>query len=152
MAQRFGVTWQFFREMSVLALVLAAFVAASSMIALWLSDASLLATLGFSSLLGTLVLLVVAAVFALISGFSVHVTELSVQQLLWGRFVMSEYPLSDFVEANEERGVLRFTNRRQLRLAGMHQDEIARLADCITVKQSVVATRPNKSLERTRAK
>ena len=150
MATRFGVTRQFFREMAVLALALAAATSASSMIALWLSDSDLMTALGFSLLLGTLVVSVVAAASAVISGFSVQVSERSVQQLLWGRFVISEYPLADFVDANEERGVLHFSNRQRLRLAGMHQGEITRLAEHIRVQQKAASTRPNTSLERTR--
>ena len=149
MVPRFGVTRQFFHEMAVLALALAAVMATFSMIALWLGDAGLMTALGFSLLLGIFVVSVVAAAFALVSAFSIHVTERSVQQRLWSRFVMSEYPLVDFVDANAEQGVLHFLSRRRLRLVGMHRDEIIRLAEYIRARQIDVATRPNTSFQRT---
>ena len=118
-------------------------VAAFSMIALWLGDAGLMTALRFSLLLGIFVVSVVAAASAVVSAFSICVTERSVQQRLWGRFVMSEYPLADFVDANEERGVLHFSNRRRIRLAGMHHDEITRLAEYIRMRQKDVGASPD---------
>ena len=149
MVPRFGVTRQFFHEMAVLALALAAVMATFSMIALWLGDAGLMTALGFSLLLGIFVVSVVAVAFALVSAFSIHVAERSVQQRLWSRFVMSEYPLADFVDANAEQGVLHFSSRRRLRLVGMHRDEIIRLAEYIRARQIGIATRPNTSFQRT---
>lgn len=71
-----------------------------------------------------------------IAAFSVHVSTVTVRHMLFDRLELSEYPVTAFVEVLEDRGVLVFANRRRLRIAGMHEAELRRLAGCIRAMQS----------------
>ncbi len=130
------------KRVTLVGLVLGAIVAA---IALFASGLPTPHRVGWVVLLalGPAIILGLAAGITTIS--RVELTEHSIQHVLFGRFILSEFPVNDFRSMQHIPPVLLFEGGKRMRLLGMHLGLLSKLESSIRAQQKLSS---NSTIER----